>query len=64
MRFWASLDGTSEPQIVPVRGARSLSIARHADGWTIAVIDSAQAGRVLRANNAGEISEIASLAPF
>ncbi len=64
VRLWPTLDGSAEPQLVPVRGARSMSIARHTDGWTIAVVDAAQAGRILRASPGGETVELAALPPF
>jgi hypothetical protein len=80
VRFWSAIDGSVEPQTLPVRGARSFSLARHPEGWTIAVVDSAQAGRTLRATGDGrgakqgatpgatpgaiKMTELASLAPF
>lgn len=54
LRLWPALDGSAPPWVVPVRGARDLSLAVGADGPLAAVVDAAGAvhivdGRKIRA---------------
>ena len=53
-RVWAALDGSAQPQVVPVRGAREGALARdHQGRLLMAFIDSAGGLRLLRTDRAG-----------
>src|SRR6185295_18993422 len=54
VRLWPALDGSQEPVVVPLRGARDLAFAAHPDGWTVAGIDSSGAARILRIRKDGQ----------
>ena len=58
-RAWAALDGTAQPQAIPLRGARSGSVARRAaGGLLIAMIDSAGGLRLFRADQRGRSTPV------
>lgn len=70
VRLWPSLDGRSEPQIVPVRGASVLSGARvelDPGGplrWTVFAVEPAGSAKLLSISVDGKSTELAALPPF
>lgn len=41
IRLWTALDGSAEPIAVPIHGARTFSLAGHAQGLRIGIVDTA-----------------------
>lgn len=66
VRLWSALDGTREPQPVPIRSPQSLSIAAAADGkgWTLFAVDASGGAKIMVADAAGSIRTAAELPPF
>jgi len=56
LRWWASLDGTREPLVLPVRAATALAIVHDSEGGAFAAIDEVGQVEVVRVSAAGEIS--------
>ena len=58
VRFWPALDGTAEPMIVPLPGARHMSLSHGDAGWLLAMVDSAEAGHLYRVDPDGSLREL------
>lgn len=63
VRYWPSLDGKSEPMLMPIRGARALALAKGAHGATIAAIDGVGALHILAAKDDGSMQELYMSSP-
>src|SRR5687768_2516016 len=63
VRLWPKLDGSAEPMVVPLSDAIRLSFARRSNGFTIAALDAAGAGRVIRVADDGAVKVLAHLPP-
>ncbi|HKE13619.1 MAG TPA: hypothetical protein VKB80_02055 [Kofleriaceae bacterium] len=65
VRVWAALDGSAQPQRVPVGAPRHMSLARRRDGrgMTLALVDSAGEVRLFRTDERGHPAAVASAAP-
>ena len=66
LRFWASLDGKSEPLPIPIATASHFALARAKAGharraWTIALVDTAGGAHLLRADASGAIERLSDL---
>lgn len=64
LRLWPTLDGSSEPQPVPVRGALQFSAAKAGDRWTTFVVESSGGARIFSVAADGTAEETAALPPF
>ncbi|MDX2090947.1 MAG: hypothetical protein SFX73_24015 [Kofleriaceae bacterium] len=53
VRLWPVLDGTREPRVVQLAGARSLAITRAASGFHIAMVDNVGGLTALHVDNNG-----------
>lgn len=63
LRLWPSLDGASEPVLVPVRGALDFSLASAATSIVISAVDSIGALHILRAGADGSVEELYMSSP-
>ncbi len=63
VRFWPSIDGKSEPMLMPIRGARGLAVAKSKEGATIAAIDGVGALHILAAKADGSMKELYMSSP-
>ncbi len=63
VRVWPALDGSREPQALPVAAPAALAIARRDDGSLVAVIDGNGVSTLLRLDADGLVLGAASLAP-
>ncbi len=65
VRFWASLDGASEPRLVPIRDPRSMALASDGKGgWVAALVDAAGGARIIAITAEGGMQPLASLPPM
>lgn len=63
VRVWPALDGSREPQVVPVRAPEAMAIGARADGSLAALIDAAGVATVLRLDEDGLVRAAATLSP-
>ena len=63
IRFWPTLDGKSEPMLMPIRGARQFALAKGKSGATIAAIDGVGSLHILAAKNDGSMQELFMSSP-
>ena len=64
VRFWATLDGSSQPLPAPLGGAIAMSLARRKnDRWTAALIDTAGAAHFYRIGADGSFAELSATRP-
>jgi hypothetical protein len=64
VRFWAALDGSREPLVVPIRDPRAMALASDGEGgWTLALIDAAGGARIVGVDESGAMQKFASLPP-
>lgn len=68
LRFWASLDGKSEPLPIPIATASHMALARAKAGggersWTVALVDTAGGAQVLAARADGSMQRLCDLPP-
>jgi hypothetical protein len=63
VRLWPALDGSREPLIVPIRDPRTMALASHEQGWTLALLDAAGGARIVGVDAAGQMEPLASLPP-
>jgi len=63
VRIWPALDGTREPQRVPVRAPEAMAIAARGDGSLAALIDAAGVATILRFDGDGLVVSTATVPP-
>jgi hypothetical protein len=64
VRLWSALDGSREPQPLPIRAPQAMSIAADGTGWTMFVVDASGGAKIMVADAAGTIRTVAELPPF
>jgi hypothetical protein len=65
LRLWPTLDGSAEPQPIPVRGASAFSAAAGGgDRWTVFVVEASGGARIFSVAPDGTADETAALPPF
>ena len=64
LRLWPTLDGSTEPQPIPVRGALQFAAAKAGDHWTAFVVESSGGARIFSVAADGTTDETAALPPF
>ncbi len=63
VRIWPALDGTVEPQVVPVKSAEAMAIATRADGSLAAMIDGTGLATLVRFDKEGMVRATGTLSP-
>lgn len=63
IRLWTALDGGVEPVAVPVQGAHGLALASHAQGWRIAIVDTAGGAQLWHYHARNGFSQLFAMAP-
>lgn len=63
VRIWPTLDGTREPQEVPVQSPEAMAIATRADGSLAALIDGTGLATLVRFDGDGLVRATATLSP-
>ena len=64
VRLWPTLDGKVEPVVIPERGAQWLSVARQGRGYTVALVDAANGGKVFGVSSGGVVKLVGETPPF
>jgi len=63
LRFWPSLTGAVEPQRIPIRGARQVSLSADGDTAILSIVDSISSLHIVRANADGSMEELYMSSP-
>lgn len=63
-RLWPALDGSREPQVVPIRAPQAFSLAKSGTGWTIFCVDASGGAKIFGTNAKQEVEVKGELPPF
>ncbi len=64
VRLWTALDGTAEPQLVPITGPLAMAVAPAGKGFTVFAVESSGGARIFSVQVDGSAEETAALPPF
>lgn len=64
LRLWPALDGSAEPQPIPVRGASAFTAAKAGKHFTAFVVEASGGARIFSVAPDGTADETAALPPF
>ena len=64
LRLWPALDGSLEPQAVPIASPRSMAVLAHEGAFVVFAVESSGGGRFVSMKPNGHANDIAALPPF
>jgi hypothetical protein len=65
VRLWPTLDGETEPVVVPSQGATTISVEPlEGGGWTVAVVEPVGGAKLVHVDARGAVEVLGELAPF